>query len=265
MKVTRVHIEYAGVVVCLATSGSAAHAWDDVHRMLRGRGARTRKAAIDLLFVVADSRDPRWYRETAALCRKAQLAVVQGAAYPELGAEQFALGISTYYTWMARFFDVVVTTEEQPGAVLRALLDFLAEGLVCSDFADLKAMLHHAGTCALHRRAFATNDQVESARNMIERDRNLARALGMRIASCVLSERIGSAQTRSASWNRLTEIHPFPHSTSCGRQMPIIRTSCSFALRSRGTDRIAAIVRSRLPKTWPRLMRTATVVSGRVD
>ncbi len=178
MKVTRVHIEYAGVVVCLATSGSAAHAWDDVHRMLRGRGARTRKAAIDLLFVVADSRDPRWYRETAALCRKAQLAVVQGAAYPELGAEQFALGISTYYTWMARFFDVVVTTEEQPGAVLRALLDFLAEGLVCSDFADLKAMLHHAGTCALHRRAFATNDQVESARNMIERDRNLARALG---------------------------------------------------------------------------------------
>ncbi|MBK7044845.1 MAG: hypothetical protein IPH50_14940 [Rhodanobacteraceae bacterium] len=88
---------------------------------------------------------------------------VQGAAYPELGAEQFALGISTYYTWMARFFYVVVTTEEQLGAVLRVLLDFLAEGLGLFDFADLKAMLHHVGTCALHRRAFATNDQVESA------------------------------------------------------------------------------------------------------
>ncbi|MBP9154902.1 MAG: hypothetical protein KBF48_08150 [Xanthomonadales bacterium] len=129
------------------------------------------------MFVVADSRDPHWYRETAALCRKAQIAVVHAVAYPELGAEQFALGISSFYTWMVRFFDVVVATEEHPRTVLRALLDFLAEGLVCSDFADLKATLRQAGTCSLHRRAFATNDQVESARGMIERDKDLARAL----------------------------------------------------------------------------------------
>ncbi len=177
MKVTRVHIERAGVVVCLATSESAARVWDDMHRMLRGRGIRTRTAAIDLLFVVADSRDPHWYRESATLCRNSQLAVVQGAAYAELGAEQFALGITTYYTWMARFFDVVVTTEEQPFTALRALLDFLAEGLVCSEFADLKAILHQTGTCTLHRRAFAANDRVEGACSMIERDEDLARAL----------------------------------------------------------------------------------------
>ena len=59
MKVTRVYIEHAGVVVCLATSASAERTWDDTHRMLRGRGKRTRKSAVDLLFVVADSRDPR--------------------------------------------------------------------------------------------------------------------------------------------------------------------------------------------------------------
>ena len=102
MKVTRVYIEHAGVVVCLATSASAERTWDDTHRMLRGRGKRTRKSAVDLLFVVADSRDPHWYRETAALCRKAQIAVVHAVAYPELGAEQFALGISSFYTWIYR-------------------------------------------------------------------------------------------------------------------------------------------------------------------
>jgi len=177
MKVTRVHIEHAGVVVCLATSASAERAWDGMHRMLRGRGKRTRNAAIDLLFVVADSRDPHWYRATAPLCREAQLAVVHGVAYPELGAEQFVHGITTYYTWMVRFFDVVVATEEQPSTVLRALLDFLSRGLSGTDFADLYFVLHQAGPCTFDRRTFAADATVCSGRSLIEHDKELSRTI----------------------------------------------------------------------------------------
>ena len=177
MKVTRVQIEHAGVVVCLATSASAERAWDGMHRMLRGRGKRTRKAAIDLLFVVADSRDPHWYRATATLCREARLAVVHGVAYSELGAEQFAHGITTYYTWMIRFFDVVITTIEQPGTVLRALLDFLSRGLLGTDFADLYFVLHQAGPCTFDRRTFAADATVCSGRSLIEHDKELSRTL----------------------------------------------------------------------------------------
>ena len=177
MKVTRVHIEHAGVVVCLATSASAQRVWDGMHHMLRGRGKRTRNAAIDLLFVVADSRDQHWCRATAPLCRNAQLAVVHGVAYPELGAEQFVHGITTYYTWMVRFFDVVIATEEQPGTVLRALLDYLSRGYICTDSADLIFTLRQVGPCAVHRRAFATDATVDGVRRSIEHDKELQQTI----------------------------------------------------------------------------------------
>jgi hypothetical protein len=177
LKVTRVHIEHDGVVVCLATSASSERAWDGMHHLLLSRGKRTRSAAIDLLFVVADSRDPHWYQATAPLCREALLSVVHGVAYPELGAEQFAQGTTTYWTWMVRFFDVVITTVEQPGTVLRALLEYLSRGLVGTDFADLNAVLNRAGTCAVHRRTFAADTPIDGVRRLIKGDKDLARTL----------------------------------------------------------------------------------------
>lgn len=96
---------------------------------------------IDLLFVVADASDATWHRRTWRLCRDAHLALVQPIIHPELGSGQFPHGVTAYASWMLRYFDAAITTDEPPLEVLRHLLDFVATGYIGTDFADLHACL----------------------------------------------------------------------------------------------------------------------------
>lgn len=149
MRIGRFLLPHANVRFTLATSRSADRAWDDLHHLLRARGQRTRSRSIDLLLVVADSRDPDWYRLTQPLCRRATLAVVCGIAWPALDVRQFAYGLPLFYNWMSRYFDCVLVDGSTPMQVLRLLLDFLDDGMIGRDFADLMAILSGAGHCSL--------------------------------------------------------------------------------------------------------------------
>ena len=141
MKITRVALAMSGVVVCVATSHSTSRDWHELHRLLRSRGAPSSARYIDLLFVVADASDATWHRRTWRLCRDARLAIVQPIIRAELGARQFPFGMTAYASWMLRYFDAAITTDEQPLEVLRHLLDVVATGYIGTDFADLFACL----------------------------------------------------------------------------------------------------------------------------
>lgn len=141
MKITRVALPMPGLVACVATSHSTSREWHELHRLLRSRGTPSSANNIDLLFVVADASDATWHRRTWRLCRDAHLALVQPIIHPELGSGQFPHGVTAYASWMLRYFDATITTDEPPLLVLRHLLDFVATGFIGTDFADLYACL----------------------------------------------------------------------------------------------------------------------------
>lgn len=141
MKITRVALATSGLVVCVATSHSPSSEWHELHRLLRSRGAPSSAKYIDLLFVVADASDATWHRRTWRLCRDARLAVVLPIIRAEQGAGQFPFGMTACISWMLRYFDATITTDEPPLEVLRHLLDFVATGYIGTDFADLYACL----------------------------------------------------------------------------------------------------------------------------
>lgn len=141
MKITRVAPAMSGMVVCVATSHSTSREWHELHRLLRSRGAPSSAKYIDLLFVVADASDATWHRRTWRLCRNARLALVQPIIRAELGAGQFPSGMTAYISWVLRYFDGAITTDEPPLEVLRHLLNFMATGYIGTDFADFYACL----------------------------------------------------------------------------------------------------------------------------
>ena len=151
MKITRVALAMSGLVVCVSTSHSTSREWHELHRLLRSRGAPSSAKYIDLLFVVADASDATWHRRTWRLCRDARLAIVQPIIRAELGAGQFPFGMTACISWMLRYFDAAITTDEPPLEVLRHLLDFVAPGYVGTDFADLYACLAHCRIASFDR------------------------------------------------------------------------------------------------------------------
>lgn len=170
MQITHVRLPEANVVIVLATSGDCVGPYQDAHELLNDRGDVNSGEQIDLLFVVAEAWDPSWQPESAALCRRAKLTLVQPMVRAEAGATQFPEGPTIFYEWMLRSFDAMVVTDAAPIEVLRHCIDFVSPGYIGTDFADLHACLASARIVTFHRVDAENGMRI---RDVIDRDEGL--------------------------------------------------------------------------------------------
>lgn len=199
MQITQVRLPDANVVIALATSGDGVEPYQDAHEFLNTRGAVDSGEQIDLLFVVAEALDPPWQPESAALCQRAKLTLVQPMVRAEAGATQFPEGPTIFYEWMLRSFDAIVVAGAAPFDVLKHCIDFLSSGYVGTDFADLHLCLANARILTFHR-IDAENDV--RIRDVIARDAGLRSQLDR--ASHVVA--VAYAKTLNTTFATIKEI-----------------------------------------------------------